>query len=42
MSCQNKDANGSLKEILHMVRINNYNMKIYIKLKTGRIIHFKL
>ena len=42
MSFQNKDAKGTLKEILNMVRVNNFSINLTIKLKTGRIIHFKI
>jgi len=42
MSFQNKDAKGTLKEILHMVRVNKLTIKLTIKLKTGRIIYFKI
>ena len=42
MSFQNKDANGTFKEILNMIKVNNYNIKISIKLETGRVIQFKI
>ena len=42
MSFQNKDATGTLKEILNMVKVNKLTIKLSIKLKTGRIIHFKI
>ena len=38
MSVQHKDTNGTLKEILHMVRVNNYTVRLRIQLKSGRII----
>lgn len=41
MSFQSKDAMGTLKEIIHMVKINKLTIKLSIKLETGRIIHFK-
>lgn len=41
MSLQSKDAKGTFKEILHMLNVNNYNIKISIKLETGRVIQFK-
>jgi len=41
MSFQNKNANGMRDEILNMLNINNYNIEISIKLKTGKIIHFR-
>ena len=41
MSFQSKDAFGTLKEILHMVNINNMTIKLCIKLETGKIIYFK-
>ncbi len=42
MSFQNKDATGTLKEILNMVRVNNLTIELSIKLQTGRIVHFKI
>ncbi len=42
MSFQHKDAKGTLKEILNMVKVNNLTMQLSIKLETGRIIHFKI
>ena len=42
MSFQNKNAINTLKEILNMVKVNKLTIKLSIKLKTGRIIHFKI
>jgi hypothetical protein len=42
MSVQSKDANGAMKEILHMVRLNRYTMDISIQLELGQIIYFKI
>ena len=42
MSFQNKDATGTLKEILNMVKVNKLTIKLSIKLETGRIVHFKI
>ncbi len=42
MSFQNKDARGTLKEIIHMVKVNKLTIKLSIKLETGRIVHFKI
>ena len=42
MSYQGKDANGSMKEILNMVKLNNYIMDIQIKLESNRIINIKI
>jgi hypothetical protein len=42
MSVQRKDANGAMKEILHMVRMNRYTMDISIRLELGQIIYFKI
>jgi len=42
MSFQTKDAKGTLKEILHMVGVNKLTIKLTIKLKTGRIIYFRI
>jgi hypothetical protein len=36
-----KDANNTFKELLNMIKINNYSIKISIKLKEGRVIQFK-
>jgi len=41
MSFQSKDATGTLREILNMVRVNDLTIEMSIKLKTGRIVHFK-
>ena len=41
MSFQSKDARGTLKEILNMVKVNKLTIKLSIKLETGRIVHFK-
>ena len=42
MSFQNKDAKGTLKEILNMVKVNKLTIELSIKLETGRIVHFKI
>lgn len=42
MSFQNKDALGTLKEIIHMVKVNKLTIHLSIKLKTQRIVHFKI
>ena len=42
MSFQNKDAIGTLKEIINMVKINKLTIEMSIKLETGRIVHFKI
>jgi len=42
MSFQSKDARGTLKEILNMVKVNKLSIKLSIKLETGRIVHFKI
>ena len=42
MSIQDKDATGTFKEIINMVKLNNYTLNISIKLETDRIIHFKI
>ena len=42
MSVQNKDARYTLKEILNMVKVNKFTIELSIKLKTGRIVHFKI
>lgn len=40
-SFQSKDANGTIKEILHMVKVNDLSIMIFIELETGRMIRFK-
>ena len=42
MSFQNKDARGTLKEILNMVKVNNLTINLSIKLDTDRVVHFKI
>jgi len=42
MSFQNKDATGTLKEILNMVKVNKLAINLSIKLETGRIVYFKI
>ena len=42
MSFQSKDATGTLKEILNMVKVNKFTIELSIKLETGRIVHFKI
>lgn len=42
ISFPDKNANGSFKEILKMVQVNNMSIKISIQLETGRIVHFKI
>jgi len=42
MSFQNKDANGTLKEILKMIKVNKMFIHLSIKLETDKMIHFKI
>jgi hypothetical protein len=42
MSFQNKDASGTLKEIIKMVKLNKYTIKMSIKLITGTTVIFKI
>ena len=42
MSIQNKDANSTIKEIINMIKINNYTFYIKIKLSSEKIICFKI
>jgi len=42
LSFQDKSAAGTLKEIVNMVKVNNLTIDLTIKLKTGRIVHFKM
>ena len=39
---QNKDAKYTMREILNMIKVNNYSIKITIQLETNAIIKFKL
>jgi hypothetical protein len=41
LSIQNKDAKHTMKEILNMIKVNNYSIKISIRLGTGQIIKYK-
>jgi len=40
LSIQGKDAKGTLREIINLVKLNNYKIDIYIKLDTNEIIYF--
>jgi hypothetical protein len=40
MSIQRKDANGTLKEIIKMIKINNYKIDIGIKLSSNEMIKY--
>ena len=40
-SSQNKDSNGTMKEIMKMCKINNYILDIAIKLNNSKTIYFK-
>lgn len=42
MSFQSKDAVGTLKEIINMVKVNKLTLDLSIKLETGKIVHFKI
>lgn len=42
LSIQNKDAKYTMKEILNMIKVNNYSIRITIQLETNVIIKFKL
>ncbi len=42
MSFQGKDANKTMREIVNMIKTNNYSIKISIKLKSEKIINFRL
>lgn len=42
MSFQSKNASGTLKEIVKMVKINNMSIILSIKLETGKVIYFKI
>jgi len=42
ISIQLKESNHTMKEIINMVKLNNYNMDISIELKNNQIINFKI
>lgn len=42
LSIQSKDSKHTMKEILNMIKVNNYSIKITIQLETNTIIKFKL
>ena len=41
MSFQNKDSMATMREIVNMVKVNNIDIDITIKLQTGSTIHFR-
>lgn len=41
MSFQCKCAKGSFKEILHMLKVNQYTIHLHVKLCTGKIVIFQ-
>jgi len=41
MSIQGKDAKYTMKEILNMIKVNNYSIQISIRLETGQTINYK-
>ena len=42
MSFQSKDAKGTLKEIIHMVKVNRMFIDLSIRLESGKTVHFKI
>ena len=42
MSFQNKNALGTLKEIINMIKVNELNIKLKIKLQTSRMVFLKM
>ena len=38
---QDMDAKYTMKEVLNVIKVNKYKIKICIKLKTGQIINYK-
>ena len=42
MSFQNKDSNGTMREIIKMVKLNNFKMEISIILENKKQIYFKV
>jgi hypothetical protein len=41
-SVQDKDTKYTMREILNMIKVNNYSIKMSIKLETEQIIQFKI
>ena len=41
LSIQRKDANQTMKEIINMLRVNNYSIDIKIQLNGGKVINYK-
>ena len=41
MSIQRKDANHTMKEVIKMIKLNNYSIEISILLNTGKTINYK-
>ena len=42
LSIQLKDADGTIKEIINMCKLNNYKLDIDIKLQSGKIINYSI
>jgi hypothetical protein len=42
MSFQSKDTVGTVKEIVHMVRLNGYTLDMLITLQYGNVVRFQL
>jgi hypothetical protein len=42
MAFQGKDAKGTLKEIINMVKLNKYSIRLVIRLKTGETFQFTM
>mgnify|MGYP000854013969 CR=1 FL=1 len=40
LSLLNKNARGTMKEIIHLIKMNNYTIDIFITLKSGQIINY--
>ena len=41
MSIQNKDAKYTMKELINMIKVNNYSIQISIQLEIGQTINYK-
>ena len=42
LSIQSRDAKNTMREVLNIVKLNGYFMKISIKLENSRVICFKV
>ena len=41
LSIRCKEAKGAIKEIINMIKVNNYSIEMYLKLKNNHIFYYK-